>query len=148
MLLLIITITINIKEDTYVSVTRRFSKQRQIIYNAIKTNPVHPSADMIYNMLKEEYPELSLGTVYRNLNVLSDMGLIVKISSGLESEHYDGNTDNHYHFICTKCSKMFDIDIPYQANIVTDAQKNSSHKIIEHDIVFSGICESCCKIQL
>lgn len=126
-------------------VARRFSKQRQIIYDAIKTNPVHPSADMIYNMLKENYPELSLGTVYRNLNVLTDMGLIIKISSGLESEHYDGNTDNHYHFICTKCNNMFDVDIPYQDTIVSDAQKNSSHKILEHNIVFSGICECCNK---
>ena len=125
------------------AVARRFSKQRQIIYDAIKSNPIHPSADTIYNMLKEDYPELSLGTVYRNLNVLTDMGLILKISSGLDCEHYDGNIENHYHLICTECNKMFDVDIPYQDNIVSDAQKNSPHKISNHDIVFTGVCEHC-----
>lgn len=125
------------------AVLRRFSKQRQIIYDAIKNNPVHPSADTIYNMLKEEYPELSLGTVYRNLNVLTDMGLIIKISSGLDSEHYDGNIDEHYHLICTRCNKMFDVDIPYQHDIVSKAQESSKHWITKHDIVFSGVCEHC-----
>lgn len=122
---------------------RRFSKQRQIIYDAIKNNPVHPSADVIYTMLKEEYPELSLGTVYRNLNVLTDMGLIIKISSGLDCEHYDGNIDNHYHFVCSKCHNMFDVDVPYQDNIVESAQKNSNHEIHTHELIFTGICEKC-----
>ena len=62
-------------------VQRRFSKQRQIIYDMIKSNPVHPTADYIYNSLKKDYPDLSLGTVYRNLNVLTESGLIIKITS-------------------------------------------------------------------
>lgn len=122
---------------------RRFSKQRQIIYDTIKNNPVHPSADVIYNMLKEEYPELSLGTVYRNLNVLTDMGLIVKISAGLDCEHYDGNTDRHYHLVCDKCHRLFDVYIPYQEDIVESAQKNSKHEIHTHELIFTGVCENC-----
>lgn len=109
----------------------------------IKNNPVHPSADVIYKSLKSEYPELSLGTVYRNLNVLTDMGLIIKVNSGLDSEHYDGNIEKHYHMVCEKCNHLYDMDIPYLDNIVSEAQENSKHKICKHDLVFVGICEHC-----
>ena len=79
-MLLLIIITNITKEDLKV-IQRRFSKQRQIIYDMIKNNPVHPTADHIYNTLKQDYPDLSLGTVYRNLNVLTESGLILKITS-------------------------------------------------------------------
>ena len=124
-------------------VQRRFSKQRQIIYDMIVNNPVHPTADYIYNFLKEEYPDLSLGTVYRNLNVLCEMGLILKITSESDSEHYDGNTCNHYHFMCEKCNHIYDVDIPYFDGIEEKAQEKSPHKIKTHNLVFSGICKEC-----
>ena len=124
-------------------VQRRFSKQRQIIYDMIVNNPVHPTADYIYNSLKEEYPELSLGTVYRNLNVLTEMGLILKITSEANSEHYDGNTSNHYHLMCESCHHIYDVMIPYLENIEEEAQKDCAHKINSHSLVFSGVCKNC-----
>ena len=92
---------------------RRFSKQRKLIYDMIVENPIHPSADVIYSRLRADHPELSLGTVYRNLNVLSEMGAIKKIDSRMKSERYDGRTDDHYHMICEKCGKMFDVETEY-----------------------------------
>ena len=124
-------------------VQRRFSKQRQIIYDMIVNNPVHPTADYIYNSLKDEYPELSLGTVYRNLNVLSEMGMIIKITSEANSEHYDGNTSKHYHLMCENCHHIYDVAIPYLERIEEEAQKDCMHKINSHSLVFSGICKSC-----
>ena len=126
-------------------VQRRFSKQRQIIYDMIMNNPVHPTADYIYNTLKVEYPDLSLGTVYRNLNVLTEMGMIIKITSEANSEHYDGNTDCHYHLMCEECHDIFDVDIPYFKDIEKKAQENSPHKIKKHTLVFTGVCEKCGK---
>ena len=124
-------------------IQRRFSKQRQIIYDMIVNNPVHPTADYIYNFLKGEYPELSLGTVYRNLNVLTEMGLILKITSQSDSEHYDANTSNHYHLMCEECNNIFDLSVPYLDKIEEDAQTNCKHKIKYHSLVFTGVCEHC-----
>ena len=126
-------------------IQRRFSKQRQIIYDMIKSNPVHPTADYIYNALKKDYPDLSLGTVYRNLNVLTETGMIIKITSESDSEHYDGNIDNHYHFMCENCHHIYDVDIPYLNDIEKEAQSGCVHKINNHHLVFNGICKDCIK---
>ena len=124
-------------------VQRRFSKQRQIIYDMIKSNPVHPTADYIYNSLKKDYPDLSLGTVYRNLNVLTESGLIIKITSSCNSEHYDGNTEKHYHLMCEECNHIFDVNIGYLNDIEQEAQKECSHLIKHHSLVFTGVCAEC-----
>lgn len=144
--MLLLVIITNIAKGDLEMIQRRFSKQRQIIYDMIKSNPVHPTADYIYNSLKKEYPDLSLGTVYRNLNVLAESGLIIKITSESDSEHYDGNTENHYHLMCEKCNHIFDINIPYLNNIVEEAQKECAHLVKHHSLVFTGICEECNKI--
>ena len=141
-MLLLVIITNIAKEDLKV-IQRRFSKQRQIIYDMIKNNPVHPTADYIYNTLKKDYPDLSLGTVYRNLNVLTESGLILKITSDSDSEHYDGNTENHYHLMCEECNHIFDVNIPYLDNIEEEAQKESAHLIKNHSLVFTGVCSEC-----
>ncbi len=124
---------------------RRFSKQRKRIYDMIVENAVHPSADVIYDKLHKEYPELSLGTVYRNLNVLSEMGEIKRIESGLKSERYDGRTDDHYHMVCEECGRLFDVVAEYQHNLVEEAQRQTAHQLKEHNIIFYGICEHCNK---
>ena len=123
---------------------RRFSKQRKLIYDMIVENPIHPSADVIYSRLRADHPELSLGTVYRNLNVLSEMGAIKKIDSRMKSERYDGRTDDHYHMICEKFGKMFDVETEYQTDLIHEAQRKTPHLLKEHNIIFYGICEKCC----
>ena len=123
---------------------RRFSKQRKLIYDMIVENPIHPSADVIYSRLRADHPELSLGTVYRNLNVLSEMGAIKKIDSRMKSERYDGRTDDHYHMICEKCGKMFDVETEYQTDLIHEAQRKTPPLLKEHNIIFYGICEKCC----
>ncbi len=122
---------------------RRFSKQRKLIYDTIVENAVHPSADVIYAQLHESHPELSLGTVYRNLSVLSEMGAIKKIDSRLKSERYDGRTDDHYHMVCEECGRLYDVVTDYQCNLVPEAQKMTSHQLKGHNIIFYGICEHC-----
>ncbi len=124
---------------------RRFSKQRQLIYDTIMADPVHPAADVIYAKLHALHPELSLGTVYRNLNVLSEMGVIKKIDSRLKAERYDGRTDDHYHMVCECCGKLFDVETDYQSLLIAQAQKNTPHLLKEHNILFYGICEHCSK---
>ena len=87
----------------------KYSRQRDLILKALRENVVHPTADFIYTVLKEKEPNLSLATVYRNLNLLANEGIIRKIE-GLDGvAHFDHNTHNHYHFICSKCNKVYDV---------------------------------------
>lgn len=122
---------------------RRFSKQRQLILETVRRNPVHPTADFIYNTLKEEHPELSLGTVYRNLNLLVDMGEITKIVTPLSSERYDGNLNRHYHMVCESCNEIYDLDMAYDSNIDDEASDLTGCRILGHEVVFKCICANC-----
>ena len=89
----------------------KYSKQRELILKTLQENVIHPTADEIYNIARKEMPSLSLATVYRNLNQLAENNVIRKIESLDGSVHFDHNLCNHYHFICTKCHKVY--DVPY-----------------------------------
>ena len=83
----------------------RYSKQRELVLQKVEQLCDHPTAEEIFDLAAKECPGLSLGTVYRNLSLLSDMGLITTLETLDKSIHYDGNTDSHSHFICERCSK-------------------------------------------
>lgn len=120
-----------------------YSRQREIIYSTLKENVVHPTAEYLYSVLKEKEPNISLATLYRNLNQMAEKGLIKKID-GLESaSHYDHNTLEHYHFICKKCKRVFDISSDVAPQIVVKTEKETGFEIDSYDIVFSGLCKDC-----
>lgn len=121
----------------------RFSKQRQAIYKALCATKEHPTADQIYQLLKPDNPGLSLGTVYRNLNFLVDNQQIIKIDIGDNVDHFDADTQAHYHFVCKKCNRLLDLDVPYDTNIIKNIQNESEHQILSHSIVFEGYCKQC-----
>ena len=122
-----------------------YSRQREIILKTLKSNVVHPTAEYLYAVLKESEPNISLATLYRNLNQLADNDIIKKID-GLElSSHYDHNTHEHYHFICDKCKKVFDISADVAPDIVKKTEQKTGFLIKKHDIVFSGLCVECIK---
>jgi Fur family transcriptional regulator, peroxide stress response regulator len=87
----------------------KFSRQRAAILENVKGRKDHPTADMVYSSLKEAYPKISLGTVYRNLSLLSEMHEILRLHFGDGTEHYDGDISDHDHFICTRCSRIIDL---------------------------------------
>lgn len=123
-----------------------YSRQRQIILDTLKENVVHPTAEYLYDVMKEKYPSISLSTLYRNLNQLAEKGLIKKID-GLEvSSHFDHNIHEHYHFICEKCKKVFDIPVGIAPDVVANAEKETGFVVNKHDIVLHGICNECLKI--
>lgn len=88
----------------------KFSKQRELILNEILNNPVHPTADYLYENLKKDNPNLSLGTVYRNLAQLTEHGFIRKVSIPGYPDRFDGRIDNHYHIICEVCGEVYDLE--------------------------------------
>lgn len=121
--------------------TVRYSKQREAILLELQKRHDHPTADQIYYSLKNQYPELSLGTVYRNLGFLADHGHILKIDIGDGTFHYDGFIEPHIHFVCLECGKIYDIKLDnelYQA-----IEKKIEHHIEKVNIIMNGTCQSC-----
>lgn len=122
---------------------RRYSKQRECILNALRSTKSHPSANMVYDMVRVEIPNISLGTVYRNLSELVAEGEAIKIDAGDGMEHYDGYNKPHYHMFCKGCKSVSDIDIEYNADIDEAAAKGSGADIEYHNVVFMGTCKNC-----
>jgi Fur family transcriptional regulator, peroxide stress response regulator len=123
----------------------RNSRQRQRILEILKETKSHPTADQVYKKLKEEFPELSLGTVYRNLNVLLEQGHIEKLPFGSTFDRFEAKIKPHYHLVCDKCGLVKDFEMPLYAGINKKAEKLGSFKILRHRIDFFGLCKKCQK---
>lgn len=123
----------------------RYSIQRKLIFNAVLENKVHPTADYIYNLLKKDYPDLSLGTVYRNLNIMAENNMLRKISIPNGSDRFDGTLNEHQHIVCTKCGKVIDILINDFDKICKLMNHKTGFIININSIVFEGICADCQK---
>jgi len=121
----------------------KYSRQRDLILKALKDNVVHPSADYLYGILKKQLPQLSLATVYRNLNLLAENGLIKRIEGLDGSIHFDHNTYRHYHFICKKCKKIYDIPVEPARDMIAAIEEKAGLEITDHDMVFKGVCPNC-----
>ena len=133
------------------------SVQRELIRNNLAHRTDHPTADMVYQSIREELPNISLGTVYRNLRFLVDQGdalgigrysegdqgdaLSLKLGDG--KEHFDGNVNPHFHFICTQCGCVDDIFMPSIDEICTIAAQYYSGNIKGHSTYFYGTCPKC-----
>lgn len=122
-----------------------YSRQREIIFDTLRRHAVHPTAERLYNIIKGEQPDSNIGiaTVYRNLRRMANSGSIKKISGLEEAEHFDHNTHIHYHFLCKKCNKVFDIDAKVAPEIIENTQKETGFIIDSYDVVFHGICKDC-----
>lgn len=123
----------------------RHSKQRDSIKQYLESHFTHPTAETVYLDMKEIFPNISLGTVYRNLNLLVDMGEIIRISSDNGPDRYDGNTKPHYHFICNQCGRVFDINLEPNQDMIEAASKNFSGIITNQVTHFFGFCPECNK---
>lgn len=123
----------------------KHSKQRDIILSDVLKRCDHPTAEMIYESVRKENSNISLGTVYRNLNLLVELGNIHKINMPNSSDRFDGILENHYHLYCDKCKNITDIMMDDVSNMYEKVEKQNKCKIISHDIMFIGICINCKK---
>mgnify|MGYP000358830015 FL=1 len=120
--------------------TLKYSRQREAIKEYLNSTKSHPTADSVYLHVKEEFPNISLGTVYRNLNLLADTGDALKISTPDGGAHFDGDTTPHYHVICTTCGKIYDLQL-VEINALADAHFDGT--IDAHTTLFYGTCSDC-----
>lgn len=123
----------------------RQSRQRDMILKMLRKTDTHPTVDWIYEKMKKEFPKLSLGTVYRNVSILIEQGLVQRIQSGSTFDRYEANTAVHYHLICERCGKIIDFNMPVNAELEKIASKMTNFKILRHRINFYGLCPDCKK---
>ena len=121
----------------------RLTTQRQIILEELSKVKTHPTAGEVYDMVRKRLPRIGLGTVYRNLELMAENGMIVKLEVGGTQKRFDATTDAHYHIRCSCCGRVDDIDVPVIDSLVDAAAENSSYQIIGHHIEFTGICSKC-----
>lgn len=123
----------------------KYSRQRASIKEYLINTHGHPTADTVYLHVKKEFPNISLGTVYRNLNLLADMGEAVKISTPDGGDRFDGDTHPHYHVVCTSCGKVIDLmtEESYIHSVNQEAEKHFDGTIDSHKLLFYGTCADC-----
>ena len=125
-------------------VSKKRFRKRDAILNCLRGTKAHPSAEALYAQLKPEIPDLSLGTVYRNLNLFKEQGLAMSVATVNGVERFDGNTEPHVHFICTDCSAVIDLEtMCVPDSLVSAAADCCGGQITGCQLSFSGICRSC-----
>lgn len=130
-----------------VSPSIKYSRQREMILNHVKNFPVHPTADEVYTALKKDNPELSLGTVYRNLNLLCELGMLKKIHIDNAKERYDVRTDRHSHLLCTVCNRVFDITDEALDGIEKRISEKYGYIVEDVSLNVKGKCAECAKLE-
>ena len=126
----------------------KYSRQREVIKEFLKTRKDHPTADTVYMNVREQYPNISLGTVYRNLTLLADIGEIQRLRVGDGVDHFDADVSPHYHFVCTECGSVIDLEMDNIDSIIDIAGMNFDGKIQGHFTYFYGSCGNCHKKTL
>jgi len=121
------------------------SKQRDMIMNFLISRKDHPTADVVYMNVRKENPNISLGTVYRNLTLLSDLGEIQRLRLGDGVDHFDADTTPHYHFVCSTCNSVIDLKMDGIESILDVANANFNGVITGHVTYFYGTCNCCTK---
>lgn len=122
------------------STLRRFSRQRELVYQAVLQSGEHPSADMVYQQLKPAHPRLSLGTVYRNLHQMAEEGRLTELPGPVA--RFDAVTSPHAHLCCRICGAVSDAALPYEPSLDRRAGQNGF--LVEgHNLTFYGICPTC-----
>ncbi len=122
---------------------RRETKQREAILRVLRNTRSHPTADWIYEEVKKEIPNVSKGTVYRNLQVLQDDGEVSELNLNGTLSRFEAKQESHYHFRCEQCGRVFDLDEPVNDELDEKVAKRTGFKVSHHQTEFRGICKDC-----
>lgn len=118
-----------------------YSKQRETILNVLRGTTSHPNAQWVYENVKKVIPNISLATVYRNLNLLAEGGEIMRLQGDFPEDRFDGTSSNHAHFVCKVCGRVFDTDIDgeLKLKIITAIPMKAD----DFSLVYNGVCDEC-----
>ncbi len=129
---------------------KKYSRQREVILESIKMRRDHPTVDMLYEDLKLQIPNIGIATIYRNVSELCNCGQIRKIKCEDGVYRYDGNEENHIHFECNNCHRIFDIKLEEKEstkikNELQNLANTINAEFDKQEIMLSGLCEKCKK---
>jgi len=122
---------------------RRETRQREAILNVLRSADSHPTADWIYDEVRKAIPNISKGTVYRNLQILREKGEISELNLSGTVSRFEGRQENHYHFRCDKCGRVFDLDEPVNNELDERVARKTGFKVSYHQLEFCGLCKDC-----
>jgi Fur family transcriptional regulator, peroxide stress response regulator len=123
----------------------RYSRQRERLLHILRKTTAHPTADWLYQRLKKEFPRLSLGTVYRNLSILMEQGLVKKLYYGSTFDRFEANPMPHSHLICEQCGQIADVDLPRIPDLTRQTAGLADFSAAYYKIDFFGLCAKCKK---
>jgi Fe2+ or Zn2+ uptake regulation protein len=125
----------------------RMTHQRQVIFEEIMKMESHPTADEVYEIVRKRLPRISMGTVYRNLDILTSSGLINRIEPGHSQMRFEGKVHDHYHVTCIRCGKIEDAQIEPLGDTLQNLEsalgRMTKHGIFAHKLEFIGLCKEC-----
>lgn len=125
----------------------KYSRQREAVLLYLRSTKSHPTADKVYREIRKEFPKISLGTVYRNLNLLAEQGEILRLNCGDGVEHFDATTEPHNHFACRACGAVIDLPMVEFDCLDDKMQVDFSGQIEGYEIYFYGTCEKCVSLS-
>jgi Fur family ferric uptake transcriptional regulator len=121
----------------------RMTRQRRVLLEVLEKAGIHPTADDIYRMVRRRLPHISLGTVYRNLELLCEKGVIRRVGLGGSQRHFDRERGLHYHVRCVRCGRVDDVPIKPAVGLERAARKATGYSITGHQVEFVGLCARC-----
>lgn len=125
----------------------KVTPQRLAIYHMLRSTKSHPSADAIYQGLSKQFPTMSFATVYKTLDLLSQIGLVQKINVGEDSFRYDASTESHPHIICLKCKKVEDVENNFTEELREVVANTTHYDVVSQQLYFYGYCPDCKKSE-
>jgi len=125
----------------------RHTLQRDLILEAVKELHCHATADDVYDLIVTKHPNISRGTVYRNLKLLSDIGEIHKVEITSGADRFDHECHAHYHARCIKCNKVFNVEMDFIDDLQKNIKDTHGFEFTGHDLIFKGICLECNSVK-
>ena len=132
----------------------KYSRQRRLILDIVKSNPVHPTAEWVYRQAREEMPSIGIATVYRNLNALANVGEIGKISGNDGIDRFDGKSAEHYHMQCSRCGRLVDLNakdtsaLEELRKVISTTFDVEGQDITVTTTLLKGVCEKCADTEI